>query len=45
MRRPAHGPTKPPDVGVVGQLATGTDMAVDVSEGGLPAGASTDALN
>jgi hypothetical protein len=44
-RRPAHGPTKLPDVGVVGQSAVGTDMAVDVTEGGLTAGASTDALN
>jgi hypothetical protein len=40
-----HGPTKPPDVGAVGQSAAGTDMAVDVTEGGLTAGASTDALN
>jgi hypothetical protein len=44
MRRPAHGPTKPPDVGVVGQSAAGIDMAVDVTEGGLTARASTDAL-
>jgi hypothetical protein len=44
-RRPAHGPTKPPDMGAVGQSAAGTDMAVDVTEGGLTAGASTDALN
>jgi hypothetical protein len=45
MRHPAHGPTKPPDMGVVGQSAVGTDMVVDVTEGGLTAGASTDALN
>jgi hypothetical protein len=45
MRCPAHGPTKPPDMGAVGQSAVGTYMAVDVTEGGLTAGASTDALN
>jgi hypothetical protein len=37
-------PTKPPGVGAVGQLATGTDMAVDVTEGGLTAGALADTL-
>jgi hypothetical protein len=31
--------------GAVGQLAVGTDMAVDVIECGLTARASTDALN
>jgi hypothetical protein len=36
---------KPPDVGVVGQSAVGTDMAVDVTEGRLTARASTDVLN
>jgi hypothetical protein len=40
MRRPARGPTKPPGVGAVGQWAAGIDMAVDVTEGGLTAGAS-----
>jgi hypothetical protein len=40
-----HGPTKPPGVGATGQSAVGTDMAVDVTEGGLTAGASTNALN
>jgi hypothetical protein len=44
-RRPTHGPTKPLDVGAVGQSAAGTDMAVDMTEGGLTARASTDALN
>jgi hypothetical protein len=32
-RRPTRGPTKPPGVGVVGQSAAETDMAVDVIEG------------
>jgi hypothetical protein len=45
MRRPAHGPTKPLDVGAMGQSATGTDMAADVTEGRLTARASIDALN
>jgi hypothetical protein len=37
-----HGPTKPPGVGAAGQSAAGTDMEVDVTEGGLTAGASAD---
>jgi hypothetical protein len=44
-RHPTHGPTKPPGVGATGQSAAGTDMAVDVTKGGLIAGASTNALN
>jgi hypothetical protein len=44
MRRPAHGPTKLPGVGTVGHSAAGTDMAVDVTEGGLTPGASVDVL-
>jgi hypothetical protein len=39
-----RGPTKPPGVGAVGQSATGTDMAVDVTEGGLTVVTSADAL-
>jgi hypothetical protein len=39
-----RGPTKPPGVWAAGQSATGTDMAVDVTEGGLTASASADAL-
>jgi hypothetical protein len=39
-----RGPTKPPGVGTVGQSAVGTDMAVDVTEGGLTAGASANTL-
>jgi hypothetical protein len=39
-----HGPTKPPGVGTVGQSATGTDMAVDVTKGGLTVGTSADML-
>jgi hypothetical protein len=39
-----RGPTKPPGVGAADQSTTGTDMAVDVTEGGLTAGASADAL-
>jgi hypothetical protein len=39
-----RGPTKPPGVGAVSQSAAGTNMAVDVTEGGLIAGASADAL-
>jgi hypothetical protein len=39
-----RGPTKPPGVGAVGQSTVGTVMAVDVTEGGLTAGASVDAL-
>jgi hypothetical protein len=35
---------KPLGVGTVGQSATGTDMAVDVTEGGLTVGASADML-
>jgi hypothetical protein len=38
------GPIKPPNVGGVGQLAAGTDMAVSVTEGGLTVSASADAL-
>jgi hypothetical protein len=37
-------PDEPPGVGVVGQSAAGTDMAVDVTKGGLTAGASAHAL-
>jgi hypothetical protein len=37
-------PTKPPGVGAAGQLAAVIDMAVDVTEGGLTAGASALAL-
>jgi hypothetical protein len=43
-RRPARDPTKPPGMGAVGQSAAGTDMAVNVTEGGLTPGASADAL-
>jgi hypothetical protein len=43
-RRPTRGPTKPPGVGIVGQSTAGTDMAVDVIEGGLTVGASADVL-
>jgi hypothetical protein len=39
-----RGPTKPPGVGAVGQSAAGTDMAIDVTEGGLTAGASANML-
>jgi hypothetical protein len=39
-----RGPTKPPGVGVAGQSAAGTDMAIDVTEGGLTADALADAL-
>jgi hypothetical protein len=44
MRHPAHGLMKPPGVGAVGQSAVGTDMAVDMTEGGLTAGAPADVL-
>jgi hypothetical protein len=44
MRRPARGPTKPLGVGTMGQSAAGTDMAVDVTEGGLTVGVSADML-
>ena len=43
-RHPTRGLTKPPGVGAVGQSAAGTDMAVDVTEGGLIVGASADVL-
>ena len=35
---------KPPGVGATGKSAAGTDMAVDMTEGGLTAGASARAL-
>jgi hypothetical protein len=35
---------KPPGVGAMDQSAAGTDMAVDVTEGGLTVGASADVL-
>jgi hypothetical protein len=44
MSRPARGPTKPPGMGAAGQSAAGTDMTVDVTEGGLTTGASARAL-
>jgi hypothetical protein len=44
MRRPARGPIKPPGVGAAGQSTAGTDMAVDMTEGGLTADASANAL-
>jgi hypothetical protein len=36
---------KPPSVGAMCQSAAGTDMAVDVTEGGLIVAASADVLN
>jgi hypothetical protein len=39
-----RGLTKPPGMGAASQSAARTDMAVDVTEGGLTAGASADAL-
>jgi hypothetical protein len=38
-----RGPAKPSGMGVVGQSAAGTDMAVGVTEGGLAVIMSTDA--
>jgi hypothetical protein len=43
-RCPARGLTKPPGVRAAGQSAAGTDMAVDVIEGGLTEGASANTL-
>jgi hypothetical protein len=42
--RPARDPTKPPGMGAAGQSAAGIDMAVNVTKGGLTAGASARAL-
>jgi hypothetical protein len=39
-----RGPTKPPGVGATGQSTAGTDMTVDVTEGGLTVDALADAL-
>jgi hypothetical protein len=43
MRHLARGLTKPLGMGVAGQPAAGTDMAVGVIEGGLTVSTSADA--
>jgi hypothetical protein len=43
MRRPVHGPTKPPGVGATYLPAVGTDVAGGMTEGGLAVATSASA--